>query len=331
MVAEVRELVRQYMPEFPIRHCGRLVTDTSNFTSIGYGDVIAVAGRHYMVLRDEAERRFGLEDPKFWVKRCRELETGARKILKLEFHEDFSLHIGALQIHCHRSPDKESRILDMTRGDPRFMQGENARDEAGHNVRILDVVQGRRLDLNIEDLQTEDHFTYFSQHVPGILERFIAACEALAMLHAGLEKHGDVRRDHLFTDRASGDYVWIDFDYAFESPANPFGLDIFGLGNILLFIVGKQIHTRRDITSGVYGEAAAARIEGGDYSVMFPYRLVNVRALFPYIPEQLHRVLMYFSLGSDVYYESVNEFLADLRPCVPLVRALGGQAAGSQA
>ena len=323
MGAEVRELVRQYMPEFPTRHCGRLVTDTSNFTSISYGDIIAVAGRHYMVLRDECERRFGLEDPKYWVKRCRELETGVRKILKLEFHEDFRLHIGELDIHCHRSPDKESRILDMTRGDPRFMQGETVRDGAGHNVRILDVVQGRRLDLDIDTLPS-DHFVYFTQHVPGILERYIDACEALGMLHAAREKHGDVRRDHLFTDRASGDYVWIDFDYAYESSANPFGMDIFGLGNILLFIVGRQIHTRQDIVNGTYGEDAGRRIVAEDYSVMFPYRLVNLRALFPYIPEPLHRVLMYFSLGSDVYYESVNEFLDDLRPCVARVRALGG-------
>jgi hypothetical protein len=53
------------------------------------GDVIILAGEHYLVLRDEMERSFGVEDPKYWVKRCRHLESGERRILKLVFYETF--------------------------------------------------------------------------------------------------------------------------------------------------------------------------------------------------------------------------------------------------
>ena len=158
----VRELVERFAPAASLACFGQVFTDTTEFMRIGHGDVMALAGRHYLVLRDEAERRFGLEDPKFWVKRCIELETGAKRIVKLVFHESFPLRLGAVALTCYRSPDKEARILDLVRGDPRFMQGENVRDEKGNMVRVLDLVAGRRLDLWVENLEI-DHATYFRE------------------------------------------------------------------------------------------------------------------------------------------------------------------------
>ena len=91
MPQSARELLARLAPDFPTRHVGAIHTDTSQFMAIGYGDVIQLADRHFLVLRDEVERRFGLEDPKYWVKRCRCLETGERNILKLVFHESFPM------------------------------------------------------------------------------------------------------------------------------------------------------------------------------------------------------------------------------------------------
>lgn len=103
--AQVRDLLQTYCPQFASSRCGRLVTDTTEFTRIGYGDIIRLQDDHYFAYRDEAERRFGLEDPKYWVKRCRHLESGDNKILKLVFHERFPLRIGQLEIQCHRSSE----------------------------------------------------------------------------------------------------------------------------------------------------------------------------------------------------------------------------------
>ena len=88
---EVKELIDQLQPETYIGRYGKIYTDTSDFMRISYGDIIKIGGRHYLVLRDEVERSFGLEDPKYWVKRCKLLETGERKILKLVFYEKFWL------------------------------------------------------------------------------------------------------------------------------------------------------------------------------------------------------------------------------------------------
>ncbi|UJX40755.1 serine/threonine protein kinase [Desulfovibrio sp. JY] len=306
MPPSARELLARLAPDFPARHVGEIYTDTTEFMSISAGDVIKLGERHFLVLRDEAERRFGLEDPKFWVKRCRNLETGGRNLLKLVFHESFPMTIGSMVVTCTRSPRKESRILDLVRGDPRFMQGETVLDTAGNPVRILEVVAGKRLDEKIEALEMP-HQDYFHTLFPDVLARFIEACEAIAWLHERNEKHGDVRRDHLYVSYDTGRYVWIDFDYTFDFQESPFGLDLFGLGNIIQFLVGMGQHTTQSITP-----AQRELIEPEDCSIMFANRIVNLKKLFPYIPDALNNVLLRFSLGANVFYDATRDLIRDL-------------------
>ena len=313
MPESVRELVERFKPPVSVGTYGAVFTDTSEFMNIGYGDVISVGERHYLVMGDEKERRFGMEDPKFWVKRCIELETGQYRILKLEFQESFDQHIGPLTITCHRSAAKEARILRLVAGDPRFMQGQGVRDERGNMVRVLERVAGRRLDLNIEDIHT-GHREYFLDVFPGVLERYMAACRAIHHLHENGETHGDIRRDHLYVDHKTGDYCWIDFDYGYDSVENPFGLDLFGLGNILSFITGKGVHAIQDV------DTDALSITEDDCALFFRHRVVNLKKIFPYIPEDLNRVLMHYSAASEVFYETVPELLSDLEPCLDHLR-----------
>lgn len=311
MTSDARDLVRYYLPKFPIRHVGRIVTDTTDFTSIDYGDVINIGGKHYMVLRDEMERRFGLEDFKFWVKRCKCLETGESAILKLVFHEEFTQQIGPTTVRSFRSETKEARILDLVRNDPRFMHGFSVKDEAGNLVRVLEIVRGKRMDVAIGNLPGT-HLDYFQDHMRTMLQHFIVGCEAIQFLHEHGERHGDVRRDHLWLEAGTNTVRWIDFDYAYETHANPFALDLFGLGNGLLFVVGKQVYNPA-LYEGMDG---TADIVPTDFSLIFRNRLVNLRRLFPYIPQELNDVLMHFAAGSEVFYESVEEFLEDLVPCL---------------
>ncbi|MCA1785187.1 MAG: hypothetical protein LC657_04300, partial [Desulfobacteraceae bacterium] len=80
----------------------------SDFMRITGGDVLVFGDGHYLVLRDEVERSYGVEDPKYWVKRCRHLESGQRRLLKLVFYEKFKLQMGDIKITCYRSPRKEA-------------------------------------------------------------------------------------------------------------------------------------------------------------------------------------------------------------------------------
>ena len=121
MSREVMELLNRFRPGLSVARYGDIFTDTTEFMEIESGDVIRLDNLHYLVIRDEAERSYGIEDPKYWVKRCLVLETGERRILKLVFHEHFPLKLGNLEIECYRSPEKEARILDLVRGDMRFM------------------------------------------------------------------------------------------------------------------------------------------------------------------------------------------------------------------
>ncbi len=319
MSKEVQELVKRLRPSLSLAEYGRIYTDTTAYMEISYGDVIEIDNQHYLVLRDEVERSFGIEDPKYWVKRCIHLETGERRILKLVFHEKFMLKLGTLSIPCFRSPEKEARILDLVRGDVRFMQGLSRFDKKGNVVRIIEIIGGKRLDHAVFEIEAS-HRDYFYEHLPPILEKFIESCRAIKFLHDHGEIHGDIRRDHLWVEYGTGQYRWIDFDYAYEFEENPFGLDIFGLGSLLIYLVGKQIYTMSNLASQGFGQEIASTIEQEDFSLLYKNRIVNLRKLFPYIPERLNFILMHFSNGAEVFYETVDEFLNDLEPCLQEIK-----------
>ncbi|WP_462325866.1 protein kinase family protein [Desulfoplanes sp.] len=306
----VKELVERMYPQGSLGRYGNLYENTTEFMNIDHGDVMLLGGTHYLVLRDEKECSFGVEDPKYWVKRCRELESGERRIIKLVFYEKFPVRLGSVEITAYRSPRKEARILDLVHGDGRFMQGFAVTDTAGNNVRILSVVRGKRLAEVVDDLDM-DHRTYFHEALPDILEKFLVACRAIAHLHRHGENHGDIRRDHLFVEHGTGKYVWIDFDYTYDFHENPYGLDLFGLGNMLLFLVGKRFYTPHNM--GPYLESSgAAWPDSGDFSILFNSRLANLQLIFPYIPPSLGMVLMHFAQSTGVFYTHADEFIYDL-------------------
>lgn len=321
MSSEVRDLIKTFLPDYSISRFGNLYTDTTEFMNIDYCDVIKVGDEHFLVLKNEQERRFGLADPKYWVKRCRKLETNVPCILKLVFYEKFPMNVGPFKIECFRSPRKEARILDLVRGDSRFMQGYSRDDSVGNNVRVLELIRGKRLDIVVHNIPV-DHRTYFHEYFPDILEKYMGACEAIKFLHDHDEKHGDIRRDHLWVESGTGDYRWIDFDYAFELYENPFGLDIFGLGSILIYIAGKANLTPQTLGEHGIKPEILTNITPGDYSVVIGNRIVNLRKVYDYIPASLNNILMHFSASSSVFYESVDELLLDMDRCLKELRSL---------
>lgn len=300
-----------------LRRRPRVFSDTGDFSSIDYGDVIHLEDRYYLVTGYTREGRFGVdEQPKPWVPRVMDLDSGERNILKLVFHETFSITMGDFTIPCFRSPEKEARILELTKGHERFMQGRAVEDEAGNLVRILDIIRGRRLDKYIL-LHEVDHRCYFEESLPAILREFLGCTQAISFIHGHGLRHGDVRRDHIFVEYDTGLFRWIDFDYDFDLPERPFALDLFELGNILLYIVGRGHYQPRDIERHPeMGEGVLSAINPGDFSLLARNRIVNLKKLFPYIPKELNDVFLHFSMGTPVFYDTVDEFYADLKNCV---------------
>jgi hypothetical protein len=291
-------------------------TDTSDFFAIDCGDQIVVGGKRYEVIGHEKERRFGIDDPKFWVKRVGVLETGEKKIIKLSYFESFVTTVGGVKIRCFRNPEKEAKILDLVKGNPHFMQGEWYHDEKGNNIRILDIVRGQNFFVYVGSLNM-DHRTYFYRVLPDILKKLVNAFEDIRFLHLNGLRHGDIRNDHIIIERSSGNYVWIDFDYDFEATENPFSLDIFGAGNLLIYAVGKGFHNLYaiDADRDIYGDLID-RLTTRDFSILDKWRFVNLQKFFPYIPKKLNDVLMHFSRETDVYYEMMDEIIEDLNRCL---------------
>lgn len=294
----------------------RLFTDTTDFFSIDCGDRILIGGKEYLITGYERERRFGVSDPKFWVKRAVDPDTGEKKLIKLSFFETFHTALGGVKIRCFRDPDKEARILDLVGDHPYFMHGKSFMDSKDNNIRVLDIVRGSNFFFHIDSLNMR-HEAYFRTLLPGILAKLVKTFEAIRFLHAKGFRHGDIRNDHIIIEHATENYVWIDFDYDYDAPENPFGLDVFGLGNILICAVGKGFHSLYMIDGDrkTYGDLMD-RLEPEDFSILDKWRFVNLRKLYPYIPKKLNDILMHFSRGAEVYYESVDEITQDLNECL---------------
>ncbi len=300
-----------------MRRQPKLIGDTGDFVNIDYGDVIHVGERFFLVVGYTKEGRFGIdEQPKQWVPKVYDLESGERKIAKLTFHESYKLTIGKLEVTCYRSPEKEAAVIELVKGNPFFMQGYSAMDEADNLVRVVDIIQGKRLDKYLETLG-DSHLEYFENHVKKILVGFLDSVQAISLLHAHGFKHGDIRRDHIFVDREDRRFRWIDFDYDFYLPERPFALDLFGLGNVLLFILGRKNFRPADILKDPeMGPDVFAKLDTNDLSLVAADRVFNIRKIFPYIPKSLNDILLHFSAGTNVMYDSVNEFYDDLSACI---------------
>ena len=196
------------------------------------------------------------------------------------------------------------------------MQGESYRDSEGNSIRLLDVVRGPNFYVYIGTLEM-DHESYFNTVLPTILTKLVKLFEAIRFLHFHGFRHGDIRNDHVIIEDNTGNFVWIDFDYDYESVENPFSLDIMGIGNILLYAVGKGFHNLKQKKRGkqIYNEILSI-VEPEDFSILHKWRFMNLKKLFPYIPIGLNDILAHFTLGSDVFYESVDEIIADLKTCI---------------
>jgi len=306
---ELLRMIRRWVPKERVPKRVK-VKDTGDFFRVDYDDVVILKATPYFVRNNEREGRFGIEDEqKYWVKRARNLLTGEVKILKWVFRERFNARIGNLVFECVRSPQKETRILQLVRNRPDFMQGETVLDSAGNQLRILDYIKGKTLGQHVLELG-KDHEDFFHNQFPGLLDEFIGIAGAIRFLHENGEKHGDIRRDHIIKDTETSRYRWIDFDFNYRHGESRFGYDLFGLGNVLLFITGRGDITTHGLLQ-TRPEVLDRLIED-DVNIVFHNRVNNLKKIYPYIPEKLNRVLMHFAVSSPVYYEETRELIEDL-------------------
>ena len=307
---ELQEMIGAYLGPENVPRRFKVITDTSDFFRVDYNDVVILAGVPYLMRNYTREGRFGLDDePKYWVRKAIDLKNREEKIIKLVFHEEIEARVGDIIFKCVRSPGKEAAILEMVAGHKNFMQGIAIRDTAGNIVRILDFIHGKRLDDLITSL-AENHEEFYYRHLPEYLAVFSKMVKAIKFIHDLGQKHGDIRRDHILFDREAGDYRWIDFDYDYFHAANMFGYDLFGLGNILIFLVGGGDITVQQLQAGK--SSVLGKLSMDDMNVIFNNRVANIKKIYPYIPDALNYILLHFSNGANLYYENTRQLLEDL-------------------
>ncbi len=295
----------------------RVIRDTSEFMAIDRDSVVELGGELFLVTGTERERRFGLAgEPKFWVKRALALGSGSRHILKMVFHERFRACIGQLEVVCVRSAEKEAAVLDLVRGDPRYMNGRSVRDERGNLVRVIDVIEGETFLSRILGLPLT-HEAYIESVFPGVLAATADSLLAIERLHRSGLTHGDIRNDHIFVEAGSARLRWIDFDLDQDTPA----YDVWSVGNLLHCVVAKGFITFQDAFE--QRPELATALQEGDASVFFPFRVMNLGKVFPYIPVALSRVLERFAVSGTVRYDRVDQVAEDLGACASSLRRPG--------
>ena len=307
----IEELTGRVMPG-PLE----IKEDTTQYMSIHGGMIVRLGGNDYLITGDATEGRFGIEDqPKFWVKYAVDLETGARKIIKLVFYEYFTSRVGPFLIKGSRNPQKEADVLDVVRGHPNFMQGRLVHDAVGNVVRVIDFVRGSNFYNYINDLEM-DHETYFFNVLPAIMKNLVEAFEAIDFLARTGQHHGDVRTDHIIIEAQTGKYVWIDFDFEVSHA----DFDLWSLGSVLVVAVGKGRQNYQDVMQ--YPELYPA-VKGklvlypDDFMLFHKNMIADLRKLFPYIPEKLNQILINFSEGSTFFYENISSLIEDIREVFP--------------
>jgi hypothetical protein len=307
---QIREMASPWLPAHQKNSPLPIHRDTTDFFKVDYGHVVDLNGKPYLVRQNAKEGRFGVDDEvKYWVKRAIDLTDGSHKFIKLVFHERFKAHIGNIEFECFRSPRKEARILDLVKDHDNFMHGYWVVDEKENIVRILDHIVGPPLSKYVQDLPM-DHETYFHDALPAIFDRFLACVHAIQFLHDHGEKHGDIRRDHILVDRETGLFRWIDFDFNYRHRENIHGYDLFGLGNVLAYLMGKGDILVQDLAE--QNHPALTRLSDDDRNIVFHHRIMNLKKVFPYIPEALNMVLLHFSKGANRFYDTTQELLEDL-------------------
>jgi serine/threonine protein kinase len=308
--SQLQELIAAYLGPDNVPKRFKVITDTSDFFRVDYNDVVILGNVPYLMRNYTKEGRFGLDDePKYWVRKAVNLTNREIKIIKLVFHEEIDAHVGDIVFKCMRSPSKEAAILDMVTGHKNFMQGKSFRDTAGNIVRVLDFIRGKRLDELIAD-QAADHEKFFYKYLPAYLDIYAELVRAIQFIHERGQKHGDIRRDHILLDRETGNYRWIDFDYDYYHEANMFGYDLFGLGNILVYLVGGGDITAQNLQARKSPLLGKLYLE--DMNIIFNNRVANIQKIYPYIPDSLNYILLHFSNGANLYYENTEQLLEDL-------------------
>lgn len=310
-IDDLRERIARYLGPERVPKQLKVIADTSDFYRVDYDDVVILGDRPYLIRNNEREGRFGIDDQqKYWVKRARDLSDGSVKIIKFVFHERFEAKVGGIVFDCFRSPKKEAKILDLTKGNIRFMQGFSVVNESGDIIRIIDFIKGKTLADSVL-LLGKEYEDYFHNHLPHVLDEFVELVKAIRFLHENGEKHGDIRRDHIIKEAETGTARWIDFDFNYLHKENMFGYDLFGLGNILAYLTG-----RGDVTVQRLRETASPafdRLTADDTNIIFNNRVMNLKKVYPFIPESLNLILLHFSNGANTYYDNTDQFLHDLR------------------
>lgn len=82
---------------------------------------------------------------------------------------------------------------------------------------------------------------------------------------------------------------------------------------MLQFCIGMGTNTFHEVLgSDSFPEWIKNEISSDDASAFHKNRIINLRKLFPYIPERLNDILLHFAQNTSMFYDSIDQIVTDL-------------------
>ena len=90
-----------------------------------------------------------------------------------------------------------------------------------------------------------------------------------------------------------------------------FSYDLFGLGNILIYMTGQGDVTTYELEKN--NQRVFGSLSHDDRHIVFQNRIVNLKKVYPYINDSLNGILLQFSAGANIFYDNTSQLINDIK------------------
>jgi len=111
-------------------------------------------------------------------------------------------------------------------------------------------------------------------------------------------------------ERDTGRYRWIDFDYDYKEKDDLTSHDVFEMGTLLAFVVGKDYLSYSQLKR--ISPEIASNLKPSDMLAIFPNQVANLKLVYPYIHDQINEIILRFAQGSQHEYSDAHMLAADI-------------------
>lgn len=204
-----------------------------------------------------------------------------------------------------------------------IVRGYSLVDESGDILIVTEFTEGEKLQDYLSEFGV-DHKRYFLESFPEILNNFMGAIRGVEhIVKNGF--YNEFAIYHIWIDKKTGRYILFDFDLPSTELSKLQALKdlesstISNIGGSLCEIVAplgiyeyEAVHDEEMY----FDELGITDADFNEYNL-----LVDLQKVYPYIPDELNKILLRFGRDASNPYTSISELYSDLESVVKLLKS----------